>query len=241
MFTLYAKVFSKSIILLSIMEYHLHPSQSVAVKDSLVSFRHYTRRNTVHYLTLNWRQLQNLNDLILDIDIMKEMRNYPIGGGMWLTYDYPIIQLRDYERKHIFRFYTRSWQEYIRHAHRQVFSFVRHGKRKRTNNEYDADDESEQPYQSRKSISRLPRRCQILSRSSRNGSYENVKRSKSTIFPRRKDSNSRPRSPIRGGKDAMRISQQIKDDQEDGELSSDEFENGEHGSECSIEEGSVSS
>ena len=220
------------------MEYYLHPAQSVLVKDSLISFRHYTRRNRIHYLTINWRQLQNLNDLILDIDIVKKIRNYPIGGGVWLNYDYPIIQLCDYERNRNFRFYTRSWNQYIRQGHRRIFSFLRYGRC--AHHEYDADDESEQAYRSRKSISYLPRRRQILLRSSRNGGYENVKRTQSTIFSRRESSNSRSHSLSRGGKDAMRISQQIKDNREDGEVSSDEFENDEHGSECSIEEESAS-
>ena len=231
--------FSKNIIFTT-MEYYLHPVQSVVVKDSYVSFRHYTRRNTIHEFTLNWRQVQNLNDLMLDLHIVKDMRHYPIGAGIWLTYDYPIIQLRDYERNRDFRFYIRSWDEYIRRGHRKIYSFARYGEKQRAYHQYDADDESEQSHQSGKSTSYLQRRYKTLSRSTRNDSYENVKRPQSTVFSRRKGSNSRSDSPRRGGKHAKRIYQQIKEDREDGEISSDEFGNEKHGSECSIEEGSVS-
>ena len=221
----------------STMEYYLHPAQSVYVKDGLVTFRHYTKRNTIHYLTIDSRQLQNLNDLIHDIHLLKKMRNYPIGGGVWLTYEYHNIKLCNYERNRTFRFYIRSWEEYKRCAHRQVLSFVRYGERRRCAcHEHDADNESRPIHRFGRRTSYLQRGRQILSRSSRNGGYENVKRSQSTVFSRRKGSNSRSYSPQRGGKHAMRISQQIKNDKEDGEITSDEFDNEEHGSECSIEE-----
>ena len=235
--------FSNNIIFLT-MEYYLHPLQSVVAKDFHVTFRHYTRRNTIHEFNLNWRQVQNLNDLIVDLRSMKPefltVRHYPIGGGVWLSYNRPIIQLKDHERKREFLFYVRSWDEYLRRGHRTIYAFVRYGQKQGSNHKYDADDESERHNQSGKGMSHLQMRYKILSRSSRDGYHENVKRSQSTVFSRRKGSNSRTRSPVRGGKYGTRINRQIEDDREDGEISSDEFGNEEHGTECSIEEGSVS-
>ena len=218
------------------MEYYLHTKQSVLVKGSFTSFRHYTQRNVIQQVTLDWRQLQNLNDILHDLKILKEMKYYPIGDSLWLIYDYPVIKLMNYTTQTYFNFYKKSWTEYIRRVHRKIYSLARDGQRQRSYCEYDADDESEFTHQLGRGASQLQKHYQILSRSARNGCNANEQRSKFANVSWRKSANSRRSLPIRGGKNASRIRREIKEDKEDGECSSQSTDNFEYGSEITLEE-----
>lgn len=90
-----------------------------------VYFKHYSGKT--RGITLSWRQFLNLNDILLDLEIFKKMKYYPLGNHIWLQYYKNHIQLYHCHLNIYFTFHESSWYEYLKAIHRKILSFLRHG------------------------------------------------------------------------------------------------------------------
>jgi len=91
----------------------LHPQQCVFVRGQCTFFQHMRRDQELEMIILDKVQMENLNDIIINLSSLKEVKIIPLGKRMWLTLNYPIIELHDYMRGCKFRFFTWSWRRYI--------------------------------------------------------------------------------------------------------------------------------
>ena len=113
------------------------------------------------------------------------LRVYPLGEGAWLMRTKEGMRLQT--QTGYFVFYHNSWKKYKRHAHRRIHFLLRHGEGERC--QYDADDESLQPYRSRRSAPRM--RWKITSRATRNARATNFRRKKRSTLSKWHHSNTR--------------------------------------------------
>ena len=216
------------------MQFLLDDCRTVLVLSFVkqVYFRYRTMKNTYRGVILDWRQLQNLNDIVMDLDSLYALKTYPIGGKMWLTYDDSKIQLAN--EKSFFQFTQQSWREYIRTVHRQVFSYFRD--EVVACDQLHADDENRQKTRFRRPLSHLRRKQYVLSRSARDACYASHQRKKYPNVSKWNGTTSRRHPHPRRRKDARRILKEIEIEKEDVAMSGDEADVEEHGSECTIEE-----
>ena len=220
------------------MQFSLDHSRSVLVLKFVkqVYFRYQTRKNTYRGVILDWRQLQNLHDIVTDLDSLYSLKTYPIGGNMWLTYDDTKIQFAN--EKSFFQFTQQSWRQYIKTVHWQVFSYFRDEVVAR--DQLHADDENRYNTRPRRPLSYLRRKKYILSRSSRDARHASHQRKKYPNVSKWNGTTSRRHSHPRRRKDAQRILKEIEIDKEDATMLCYEADSEKHGSECSIEDSNCS-
>ena len=222
--------------LLITMEWHLDSRQSVVeIKAcTAIYFRNKTKGNYYRGIMLNWRQLQNLNDIIYDRSILSSMRYYPIGESVWLDYDEQkcIFQLTNRSRLIFFRFTPHAWREYIKHVHKRMFSYFRDAIV--SCDQHDANDEGGSSTRLRRTKSLF--RQQILPRSSRDATPKTHQRKKYTGFSKWYSTNSRSHSSSRSRKNEKRVHRKVTVNKEAEDVQSDESDFEKHGSNCSIEE-----
>ena len=221
------------------MNVSLHRKQCVtAFARSCIRFRHRTDTDFIYSVSLNWRQFQNLNDIVRDFETFKSLKYYPLGGGVFLFRNRYTIKLINNRTNCFFRFYESSWKNYLKCAHPRLFSYLRDGES--VYHQPHARNESDFYNRLGGGARYLPSRYKTISRPPRNASDEDDKRSMCSNVSRRQGTNSRLYSHLRGGKHATRIHREIEEDQEYARFSSDEADNIEHGSECSISEEDLS-
>jgi hypothetical protein len=225
-----------------IMKLTIDSNQSVCIDShGRVQFYHYITSSTFHVLSLSYHQFLNLDDVMNGMKYFTRLKVFPLGGDVWLHSKMStIMELYDHKNQTFFRFYPNGWEEYKNRLHPYIYSFLRDGVRNTSSSssyhQHDARDESESKNSSRRPLSFIRRRKQILSRTTRNGAHENGKHTaKCSSLSRRKSSNSRCSFRRRSGKNAARIRKQIEEAQGDGELSSINSINQEYGSEPDIE------
>ena len=213
--------------------YHLHPKQIVIVNHH-VSFKHYVSLRRYFEIELSHHQFLNLNDIITCLHVLKELKRYPLGDGMWLCDYNPFIVIQCDNSDTYFQFYRRSWDKYIRKVHHKIYSFLRHGISTNDGYQHDAADTSQYLAVSRRN-SQAIRRQQTLSRSPRNVVDENEQRQKYSAISRGKSSSPRSDERLRSAINVARMSEEAENVQEDGELSDVESNISQYGSACSIE------
>ena len=221
----------------SVMIVTLHRKQRVSA-GSRICFQHCADSGRKHEIELNKRQFKNLNDFIDNLRNYHSLHYFPLGGGLWLFQKGDTTKIIDNQNDTFFWFYEKAWHFYITHVHKSLYASVCHGKS--YHHQPHAQYESRSSHSSRKSLSRLSRRHQTLSRSPGNDRDENDKRSQHANVSRRKGANSRMRVRHGSGRHASRVYREIETDQHDAAFSSDENDSIEPSDQCSVEEGSVS-
>ena len=216
------------------MQFKLDDCRSVLVLTFVkqVYFRYRTVKNAHRGVMLDWRQLQNLNDIVKDLRSLRSLKAYPIGGKTWLTYEDNVFQLAD--DKNYFCFSNQAWKEYIRMVHWNLFQYFRDEVVAR--DQLHADDENQHEARPRRPLSHLRRKQYVLSRSTGDACYASHQRKKYPTISKWHGSTSRRHPHPRRRKDAQRILKEIAIEEEDAKMSGNEADAEEHGSECSIEE-----
>lgn len=227
------------------MLFHLHPRQTVVVVDKRnIYFRHRTTKGVYRGVTLEWRHLQNLHDVVSDLETFKNMKFYPLGDGIWLNNNHSCVELVDNRASAYFSFYTRSWYAYIKHVHERLYSFFRHDARRRRrqlpSDQHDENVKSQSNSQSGRRPSFLSQRNKTLPRSAGNAHYANEQRKECAVVSSRTDTDSRQCKRIESRKNAGRAPSPPSEDREDGEVSSNETTSEEYGCDFSLEEGYMS-
>ena len=217
------------------MQFTLDDCRTVVVLAFVkqVYFRYRTMKNTHRGVMLDWRQLQNLNDIVSDLRSLHALKSYPIGGKMWLTYeDNNVIQLAD--DKSYFCFSHHAWKEYIRTTHWNLFQYFRD--EVVACDQLYANDESQHEARPRRPLSHLRRKQYVISRSTGNACYATHQRKKYPTISKWHSATSRRHPHPRRRKDARRVLKEIKIEKEDETMSGNEADFDEHGSECTVED-----
>ena len=215
----------------------LHRKQRVSV-GSRIRFEHQSDSGQKHEVSLNERQFANLDDVIFNLDKYPSVRYFPLGGSLWFYRKDATIQIIDNNRQSFFWFYAKAWHYYVTRVHPSLYAVFYHGKTYR--HQHDEKYESQSKDSFRRSPSHFSESYKTLSRTTRNGCYENDNRSQYANVSRRKGTNSRSR--VREGcrKYAARIHRKVETDQDNATISSDENDSVESCDECSVEEGDCS-
>lgn len=222
------------------MEWHLDCRQSVLEINACTAiyFRNKTKGHSYRGIMLNWRQMQNLNDVIYDRALLTSMRHYPIGENVWFEYDENKchFQLTNQSRRIYFRFTQHAWREYIKHIHKKVYYYFRDAIV--SCDQHDANDEGGSNTQLRRSTSVF--RQHPLPRSSRDATPKTHQRKKYTSFSKWDRTNSRSHSSSRSRKDEGRVHRKTTVNKETEDVQCDESDFEKYGSDCSIKEASFS-
>lgn len=218
----------------------LHQKQRVSASSRIIRFHHQADSGRRHEVELNDEQFENLNDVIVSLDKYHSVRYFPLGEGLYLYRTDTTSKLIDSHRHTFFWFYHEAWHFYITHVHTSLYNFFRscHGNTYR--NQSYAKRERGQRNSSRRSSSFLSNKYKTLSRPSRNGRHDIVKRTQHTNVSRRCSTDSRMRVRHTSRKHASRMSQQIAADQHDTTLSSVDMDSVKSCDEYSVGEASLS-
>lgn len=216
----------------------LNRKQRVSV-SSRIRFQHCADSGRRHEVEVNEKQFRNLDDAIVNLDKYHSVRYFPLGGSLWLFQKDATTKLIDNCNRTFFWFYEQAWRYYITHVHNTLYAFICHGKP--FHRQSYAKYESRLYHTSGRSVSHISRRHKTLSRSPRNAHHEDVKRSQHTNVSRWKGADSRTRVRRRSRKHASRTHHEIKTDQLNAAITSDENDSIKSSDQCSIEDGDLSS
>ena len=221
------------------MLFHLHPRQSVVVDQHRIYFRHHATKTTFRGVILKWRHLQNLHDIVRDLETFKNMKYYPLGEDIWANINGACVELVDNRANTYFRFFSRSWHEYITRCHRRIYSFFRHGSRGQRLSRYQHDENvnARSRCQPGRRESLFQQHNETLPRAAGNAHYANEQRTQCANISSRSNSNSRQHEGSHGRGDAKRDPTTSTEDNEYEQLSSDETGDEEYSCQFSIEEG----
>lgn len=221
-----------------IMFVKLHPNQSVSVLDDCVYFQHITPQRPIEFIVLNRMQMENLSDIIINLSCLKEAKHMPLGGGVWITLDYPVIEMHDYENRRKFRFYSWSWRRYINSVHSHIYSFAYCNAASKSG-ERNALDGGQLDYRPRMLTSQLSTSDAAISRSSGNGCHEDEQWTKCASVSRRQDSDFGTSPPRKRRKNEIGVHQTTASPDQDVECASDTNGDSEHCFEISYEDSIV--
>lgn len=200
-----------------------------------VRFQHATSSNISHVLSLRYWQFYNFNDVLQTLHRFTKLTCYPLGKGVWFHKRGSVNTLIDNQRQVFFRFYDAGWKVYKDHAHNIIFSFLRDAGYTTAHHQPYARNASESTHRPRRRAQTLQRRKQTVSRTSRDVGYANEnQRSKSTTLSRRQSANPRPHCEKGGGEHATRIHPTTTESGYDADVSSDDSDDYEYGSEPSV-------
>lgn len=198
-----------------------------------VYFKHYfgKRRKGI---TLSWRQFLNLNDIIMDLKTLQNIKYYPLGGNIWLQYYKNCIQLYHCHLSIYFSFHEASWNKYKKEIHHHILSFLRHGSTTLYSRKYTPKYETLFQSPSR-NITSTTSKQQVLSGTTTNVGGENEQWAKSSNLSEWDSTNSRRPFSFIGAVHALGTTENATSDMEEGEVYDVAMDSEQSSDLCSIE------
>ena len=211
------------------MNYYLRYGQCVSADLQRNVYFHYPDT-----IVLSWRQFLNLNDVIMDMDMFRFLKYYPLGDHLWLQHHEKGIQLYNHRQKKFFTFHEESWKKYKRVIHARILSFLRHAVPSLQGCKHAPTHENLFKGESQIFTSKTSEK-QVLSRETSNVGGGNEQQAECSNLSKWNSSNSRRPFSFIGAVHALGTSREATRDLEEGEVPDVELDCGQSSDFYSIE------
>ena len=201
------------------------------VSERKVIFRHYVTPTKRHDIKMDYEQFENLHDILST----EGWKRCPLGNGLWIHFYAPEIAIHDVVSKTYFQFFRVSWEKYIKRVHYRIYSFFHHVSCRSDDYQYYATNSRKHKAQHRRIAQTISKTNETLSWSPRDVNNEDEQWSKCANVSVRQNSSSRCNFSFREQLNVLRATSAFENEREDGELSNDETDFSQYGSECSVE------
>ena len=201
--------------------------------DRNVYYKDYTG-NVSREFVLSYSQFQQLNHIMKDLKYFYMKRHSRIGNRIWLRLNKRRVQIYHSKLSIYFTFHQASWEKYKRRIHRSLYSFLHHDSSSLHHCQHPPPLQT--LYQNRsRNITPTNSKQQVLSRSTSDVSGEDEQQTESSTISKWDSTNSRRPFSFIGAVNALRTTEPITSDMEEGEVCDVENDCGQYGDLYSIE------